>query len=83
MMLLDNFGNQNAVGSDVTDSGLFVVSHKPAVTDNIGTEDSCEFAFKTFFCHDGTPHFLKVSNYSGCHKYVTFARFPNQRKGSL
>ena len=48
IMLFDNIGNQNTVGSYITDSGLFIISHESAVSYDISTKDCCELAFKTF-----------------------------------
>jgi hypothetical protein len=43
------------VGSDIPDGGLFIISHEPAVSDDICTENGGEFTLKTFVCHKVTP----------------------------
>jgi hypothetical protein len=56
-------GNDYSVFGNGPDSGFFILPHEAAIAFGIGTENSSEFTFKTFICHNGTSLF-KVSNYA-------------------
>ena len=58
-MLFNEIGDDFAIGLESVNRSLFVVAHEAAVAGDVGTGDSCEFAFDKAVIGCGGYGFVK------------------------